>query len=71
MSPIIILALAICASGFILLVGRPLVAALARVAASLISVAFLAAIAVPAAASTGSDLLTALTPALSILRAWH
>ncbi|MFQ6756879.1 hypothetical protein V6Z72_21300 [Cereibacter sphaeroides] len=64
MSPIFILALVLCASGFILLVGWPLVAALARAAASVFSAAILAALAVPAAASTGSDLLTALTPSL-------
>ncbi|WP_147176011.1 hypothetical protein, partial [Cereibacter sphaeroides] len=49
---------------FILLIGWPLVAALARLAASTISASILAALAVPAAASTGSDLLTALTPSL-------
>ncbi|SNS12423.1 hypothetical protein SAMN05421763_1011 [[Luteovulum] sphaeroides subsp. megalophilum] len=57
----LVLMLALCALAFILLVGWPLVAALARVAASLISAVILAA---PAAASTGSDLLTALAPSL-------
>ncbi|EGJ20503.1 hypothetical protein RSWS8N_00455 [Cereibacter sphaeroides WS8N] len=64
MSPIFILALAICALAFILLVGWPLAAALARGTASTISVTILATFAVPAAASTGRDLLTALTPSL-------
>ncbi|EGJ23426.1 hypothetical protein RSWS8N_15100 [Cereibacter sphaeroides WS8N] len=64
MSPIFILALAICASAFILIVGWPLVAILARVAGSVISAAILATLAVPAVASTGSDLLTALAPSL-------
>ncbi|RAZ84455.1 hypothetical protein [Cereibacter johrii] len=70
MSPIIVLApsaplvlmLALCALAFILLAGWPLAAALARVAASLISAVILATLAAPAAASTGSDLLTALAP---------
>ncbi|RHZ95631.1 hypothetical protein D1122_14440 [Cereibacter sphaeroides] len=61
MSPIIILALALCALAFILLISWPLVAALARLA---VSVAIIATLALPAAASTGSDLLTALTPSL-------
>ncbi|MGC9449333.1 hypothetical protein [Cereibacter johrii] len=61
MSPIFILALALCASAFILLVGWPLIAALARLA---VSVAIIATLALPAAASTGSDLLTALAPSL-------
>ncbi|MGC9449721.1 hypothetical protein [Cereibacter johrii] len=64
MSPIITLALALCASAFILLVGWPLVAALARAAASVVSAAILATLAVPAFASTGSDLLSALMPSL-------
>ncbi|EGJ19631.1 hypothetical protein RSWS8N_15764 [Cereibacter sphaeroides WS8N] len=70
MSPIIILAppaplvlmLALCALALILLVGWPLLTAIARVAASTISAAILTALALPAAASTGSDLLTALMP---------
>ncbi len=69
MSPIFLLAppaplvlmLALCALAFILLVGLPLVAALARL---VVTVAILATLALPAAASTGSDLLTALTPGL-------
>ncbi|MWP39746.1 hypothetical protein GQY15_19450 [Rhodobacter sphaeroides] len=61
MFPIFILALALCALAFILLVGWPLVAALARIMAS---AAIFATLALPAAASTGSDLLTALTPSL-------
>ncbi|SNT44483.1 hypothetical protein SAMN05421763_1303 [[Luteovulum] sphaeroides subsp. megalophilum] len=64
MSLIFILALALCAFAFILLIGWPLVAALARLAASTISASILATLAGPAAASTGSDLLTALTPSL-------
>ncbi|SNT00332.1 hypothetical protein SAMN05421763_1045 [[Luteovulum] sphaeroides subsp. megalophilum] len=64
MSPIFILALALCASAFILLVGWPLAAALAWGTASVISAAILATLAVPVAASTGSDLLTALAPSL-------
>ncbi|MGC9449692.1 hypothetical protein [Cereibacter johrii] len=72
MSPIFILApsaplvlmLALCALAFILLLGCPFAAALARVAASAISAAILATLAVPAAASTGSDLVTALVPSL-------
>ncbi|ABA81367.1 hypothetical protein GQF56_15540 [Rhodobacter sphaeroides] len=64
MSLIFILALALCALAFILLIGWPLVAALARLAASTISASILATLAGPAAASTGSDLLTALTPSL-------
>ncbi|EKX56139.1 hypothetical protein D516_3276 [Rhodobacter sp. AKP1] len=72
MSPILILApqapfvlmLALCALAFILLISWPLVAALARVAALVISVAILVTLAVPAAAATGSNLLTALTPSL-------
>ncbi|ODM43085.1 hypothetical protein [Cereibacter johrii] len=64
MSSIIVLALAPCSLAFILLVGWPLVAALARVAALLISSAIFVTLAAPAAASTGSDLLTALTPSL-------
>ncbi|WP_182442390.1 hypothetical protein [Cereibacter sphaeroides] len=69
MSPIIVLAppaplvlmLALCALAFILLVGLPLLAALARIA---VSVAIIATFAMPAAAATGSDLLTTLTPGL-------
>ncbi|MEA5162604.1 hypothetical protein U5903_17640 [Cereibacter johrii] len=69
MSPIFILAfpaplvlvLALCALAFILLVGWPLVAALVRIAVSAMIIAMLA---LPAAASTGSDLLTALAPSL-------
>ncbi|MFQ6777305.1 hypothetical protein V6Z69_19065 [Cereibacter sphaeroides] len=69
MSPIFIFApsapfllmLAMRARLFILLVGWPLVA---RVAASMISAIILATLALPAAASTGSDLLTALAPSL-------
>ncbi|EGJ19522.1 hypothetical protein RSWS8N_15219 [Cereibacter sphaeroides WS8N] len=69
MSPIIVLAppaplvlmLALCALAFIQLVGLPLLAALARIA---ISVPIVAMLALPAAASTGSDLLTTLTPGL-------
>ncbi|MGP3722366.1 hypothetical protein [Cereibacter sphaeroides] len=64
MSPIIILTLALCASAFILLVGWSLVAALARETTSVISAAILVTLSLPAAASTGSDLLTALTPSL-------
>ncbi|ABN78474.1 hypothetical protein [Cereibacter sphaeroides] len=64
MSPIFALTLAFCVSAFILLVGWPLVAILARVAGSVTAAAILATLAVPAAASTGSDLLTALTPSL-------
>ncbi len=64
MSPIFILAFVLSASAFILLVGWPLVAALARAAASVISAAIIATLAMPAAASTGSDLLTALAPSL-------
>ncbi|MEA5163256.1 hypothetical protein U5903_20925 [Cereibacter johrii] len=64
MFPIIVLALAPCSLAFILLVGWPLVAALARVAALLISSAIFVTLAAPAAASTGSDLLTALMPSL-------
>ncbi|WYK06411.1 hypothetical protein DWF04_022480 [Cereibacter sphaeroides f. sp. denitrificans] len=60
MSPIIFLALALCPLAFILLVGWPLITALARVAASMI----LATLALPAAASTGSDVMTALMPSL-------
>ncbi|WYK06251.1 hypothetical protein DWF04_021545 [Cereibacter sphaeroides f. sp. denitrificans] len=59
-----VLMFALCALAFILLVGWPLVAALARAAASLISAVILATLAAPAAASTGSDLLTALAPSL-------
>ncbi|WP_160384126.1 hypothetical protein, partial [Cereibacter sphaeroides] len=44
--------------------GGPRGAAIARMRASLIAAAILATLAVPAAASTGSDLLTALTPSL-------
>ncbi|ACM00207.1 Hypothetical Protein RSKD131_0347 [Cereibacter sphaeroides KD131] len=51
-------------SAFILLVGWPLVAILARVAGSVISAMIVAALAEPAAASTGSDLLTTLAPSL-------
>ncbi|WP_101342259.1 hypothetical protein [Cereibacter azotoformans] len=66
MSPIFILAplvlmLALCALVFILLVGWPLVAALVRIALSAVIIAMMAP---PAAAATGSDLLTALTPSL-------
>ncbi|ABN78433.1 hypothetical protein [Cereibacter sphaeroides] len=69
MSPIIVLAppaplvlmLALCALAFILLVGWPLVAALARI---VVSAVIIAMIALPAAAATGSDLLTAVTPGL-------
>ncbi|ODM43942.1 hypothetical protein [Cereibacter johrii] len=69
MSPIIVpaplaplvLMLALCALVFILLVGLPLLTALARFA---VSAAIVAMLALPAAASTGSDLLTALTPSL-------
>ncbi|MFQ6777624.1 hypothetical protein V6Z69_20710 [Cereibacter sphaeroides] len=72
MSPIIILApsaplvlmLVLCALAFILLVGWPLIAALARGTASVISAIILATLPLPAAASTGSDLLTALAPSL-------
>ncbi|AXQ94565.1 hypothetical protein LV780_12525 [Cereibacter azotoformans] len=72
MSPIIVLAplaplvlmLALCALTFILLVGWPLVAALAQGTASVISAIILATLALPAAASTGSGLLTALAPSL-------
>ncbi|AZB64569.1 hypothetical protein EBL87_12725 [Cereibacter sphaeroides] len=64
MSPIIVLTLALCVSAFILLVGWPLVADLARMAASVISAAIIVTLALPAAASTGSDLLTALAPSL-------
>ncbi|MGC9448619.1 hypothetical protein [Cereibacter johrii] len=64
MSPIFTLVLAFCSLAFILLVGGPLVAALARVAPSVTSAAILATLAVPAAASTGRDLLTALTSSL-------
>ncbi|MEA5163526.1 hypothetical protein U5903_22380 [Cereibacter johrii] len=60
----LVLMLALCALAFILLVGWPLVAILARVAGSVILAAILTTLAVPAAASTGSDLLTALTPSL-------
>ncbi|ACM03852.1 hypothetical protein [Cereibacter sphaeroides] len=61
MSPIFILALALCALAFILLVGWPLRAALARLP---VSIAIFATLVLPAAASTGSDLLNALTPSL-------
>ncbi|MGC9449739.1 hypothetical protein [Cereibacter johrii] len=64
MSLMFILAFAVCALAFILLVGWPLVAALARMAASVISAAIIVTLALPAAASTGSDLLTALAPSL-------
>ncbi|RAZ82102.1 hypothetical protein [Cereibacter johrii] len=64
MSLIFILALALCALAFILFVGWPLVAALIPMTSSVISAAILATLAVPAAASTGGDLLTALTPSL-------
>ncbi|SNT29008.1 hypothetical protein SAMN05421763_1091 [[Luteovulum] sphaeroides subsp. megalophilum] len=64
MSLIFNLALALCGLAFILLVGWPLAATLARVAGSVISTAILVTLALPAAASTGSDLLTALTPSL-------
>ncbi|ULB10777.1 hypothetical protein ORIO_12775 [Cereibacter azotoformans] len=65
MSPIFILTLALCGLAFIVLVGWPLIAALARDVASIISAAIIATtLALPAAASTGSDLLTALTPSL-------
>ncbi|EKX55711.1 hypothetical protein D516_3981 [Rhodobacter sp. AKP1] len=60
----LVLMLARCALAFILLAGWPLVAAFARVAASLISAVILATLAAPAAASTGSDLLTALMPSI-------
>ncbi|MFQ6756750.1 hypothetical protein V6Z72_20615 [Cereibacter sphaeroides] len=60
----LVLMLALCALAFILLVGWPLVASLAPVAASTISATILVMLAEPAAASTGSDLLTALTPSL-------
>ncbi|ACM02882.1 Hypothetical Protein RSKD131_3022 [Cereibacter sphaeroides KD131] len=63
-SALLVLMLALCASAFILLIGWPLVAAIARMGASTISAAILATFALPAAASTGSDLLTALTPSL-------
>jgi hypothetical protein len=53
--------LALCALAFILLVGWPLVAALARI---VVSAVIIAMIALPAAAATGSDLLTAVTPGL-------
>ncbi|QCP86261.1 hypothetical protein EYE35_11350 [Cereibacter sphaeroides] len=57
----LVLMLALCALAFILLVGWPLLAALARFA---VSAAIVAAMALPAAASTGSDFLTVLTPSL-------
>ncbi|MGC9449727.1 hypothetical protein [Cereibacter johrii] len=57
----LVLMLVLCALAFILLVGWPLVAALARFA---VSAAIVAAMAMPAAASSGSDLLTALMPGL-------
>ncbi|MGC9447649.1 hypothetical protein [Cereibacter johrii] len=60
----LVLMLALGALIFILLVGWPVVAAIARMGAPTISAAVLATFAVPAAASTGSDLLTALTPSL-------
>ncbi len=60
----LVLMLVLCALAFILLVGWTLVAARARKGASTISAAVLATLAVPAAASTGSDLLNALTPSL-------
>ncbi len=50
---LLVLMLALCASAFIQLVGLPLLAALARIA---ISVPIVAMLALPAAASTGSDL---------------
>ncbi len=60
----LVLMLALCALAFILLVGWPLVAALTRMPFSVIPAMILVTLAVPAAASTGSDLLTALTPGL-------
>ncbi len=56
-----VLMFALCALAFILLVGWPLVAALARLA---VSIAIIVTLALPAAASTGSDLLNALMPSL-------
>ncbi|RHZ91061.1 hypothetical protein D1122_21675 [Cereibacter sphaeroides] len=60
----LVLMLVLCALAFIVLVGCPLVAAFARVAGPVTSTAILATLALPAAASTSSDLLTALTPSL-------
>ncbi|QCP84370.1 hypothetical protein EYE35_01370 [Cereibacter sphaeroides] len=60
----LVLMLALCALAFILFVGWPLVAAIARGTVSVISAIILATLALPAAASTGSGLLTALAPSL-------
>lgn len=60
MSIVLILAFALCALAFILLVGWPLAAALSRI---LVSAVLFAALALPAAAASG-ELLTALTPSL-------
>ncbi|MWP39375.1 hypothetical protein GQY15_17550 [Rhodobacter sphaeroides] len=64
MSPIFAFTLALCVYAFILLVGWPLVATLARVAGSVILAATLTTLAVPASASPAGDLLIALTPSL-------
>ncbi|MEL5879771.1 hypothetical protein [Cereibacter sphaeroides] len=61
---LIFLALALCASAFILLVGWPLPAALPRGALSAILTAILITPALPAAASPAGDLLTTLMPSL-------
>ncbi|RHZ91022.1 hypothetical protein D1122_21775 [Cereibacter sphaeroides] len=59
-----VLMFALCALAFILFVGWPLVAALARVAASAILTATLITTALPAAASPAGDMLITLTPSL-------
>ncbi|MWP40293.1 hypothetical protein GQY15_22405 [Rhodobacter sphaeroides] len=61
MSPIFILTLALCALAFIVLVGWPLIAALARMAVLIVIITTLA---LPAAASPAGDLMVALTPSL-------
>ncbi|RAZ82410.1 hypothetical protein [Cereibacter johrii] len=62
----LVLMLALCALAFILLVGWPLIAALARI---VVSAVIIAMIALPAAAATGGDLLTTLTPSRDPLAA--
>ncbi len=61
MFPIFTLTLALCALAFMLLVGMPLVAALARMAVLIVIITTLA---LPAAASPAGDLMVALTPSL-------
>lgn len=61
MFPIFTLTLALCALAFMLLIGMPLVAALARMAVLIVIITTLA---LPAAASPAGDLMVALTPSL-------